>query len=211
MPMGVGLKHRLVKYFWVCWLFIGCIGLVFVPNGLAKPLGQQPTVAIPTVTSSPIGPMATVNSEQDQINVRGGPGTDYPIVGVLVAGQRLPALGRSPGGDWVEISYPGIEGGVAWVYSYYVTVDNELPIIEPPPTPTPRVTPTIDPTLAAQFVVELAPTRLPTFTPPGPVVMPTYTEPPSTQNTAGVPMGFVVIGMAVVGLFGLLVSFFRGR
>ena len=189
----------------------GLIGLVFVPGGLAKPLGQQPTVGIPTVTSSPIGPMATVNSEQDQINVRGGPGTDYPIVGVLVAGQRVPALGRSPGGDWVQISYLGLEGGVAWVYSYYVTVDKELPIIEPPPTPTPRVTPTIDPTLAAQFVVELAPTRLPTFTPAPPVVMPTYTDIPSTQSAVGVPMGFLVIGMAAVGLFGLLVSFFRGR
>lgn len=202
------LKYRLYSVLWIGWILAG---LVCVPKGLAKPLGQQPTVAIPTVTSSPFGPMATVNSEQDQVNVRGGPGTDYPIVGVLVAGQRIPALGRSPGGDWVKISYPGIEGGVAWVYSYYVTVDRELPIIEPPPTPTPRVTPTIDPTLAAQFVVELAPTRLPTFTPAQPIVMPVYTEPPSTQNTAGVPMGFIVIGMGAVGLFGLLVSFFRSR
>ena len=134
--------------------------------------------------------MATVNSDQDQINVRGGPGTDYPIVGVLVAGQRVPALGRSLGGDWVQISYPGIEGGVAWVYSYYVTVDGELPIIEPPPTPTPRVTPTIDPTLAAQFVVELAPTRLPTFTPPPPVSMPTFTEPAPASEYSGCPDGF---------------------
>lgn len=206
-----GLKHRWIRYFWLGWVLAGLVGLVVVPDGLARPLGQQPTVAIPTVTSSPFGPMATVNSEQDQINVRGGPGTDYPIVGVLVAGQVVPALGRSPGGDWVEISYPGIEGGVAWVYSYYVTVDSELPIIEPPPTPTPRVTPTIDPTLAAQFVVELAPTRLPTYTPPPPIAMPVFTESPSVQNTAGVPMGFIVIGMGAVGLFGLLVSFFRGR
>ena len=209
--MGAHLRIRGIRLFWAGWLFAGIMGLVFVPQGLARPLSQQPTVAIPTVTSSPFGPMATVNSDQDQINVRGGPGTDYPIVGVLVAGQRVPALGRSPGGDWVEISYPGIEGGVAWVYSYYVSVDKELPIIEPPPTPTPRVTPTIDPTLAAQFVVELAPTRLPTFTPPQPVVMPTYTEPPSVQPSTGVPMGFLVIGMGAVGLFGLLISFFRGR
>lgn len=205
------MKHRWLNAIWMGLILMGLFGLVFVSRGLAKPLGQQPTVAIPTVTSSPFGPMATVNSEQDQVNVRGGPGTDYPIVGVLVAGQRIPALGRSPGGDWVNISYPGIEGGVAWVYSYYVTVDRELPIIEPPPTPTPRVTPTIDPTLAAQFVIELAPTRLPTFTPAQPIVMPVYTEPPSTQNSAGVPMGFIVIGMGVVGLFGLLVSFFRSR
>ena len=42
----------------------------------------------------------------------------------------------------------------------------ELPVIVPPPTPTPRVTPTIDPTLAAQLIIEIGPTRLPTFTQP---------------------------------------------
>ena len=209
--MGVRQGTRWLRLFWAGWLMASLVGLVFVPGGLAEPHNQQPTVSIPTVTSSPIGPMATVNSDQDQINVRGGPGTDYPIVGVLVAGQRVPALGRSPGGDWVEISYLGVDGGIAWVYSYYVTVDKELPIIEPPPTPTPRVTPTIDPTLAAQFVIELAPTRMPTFTPPQPVVMPTYTEAPNVQSPTGVPVGFLVIGMGVVGLFGLMISFFRGR
>ena len=43
---------------------------------------QIPTVSIPTVTSSPQGAMVTVTREYDQINVRGGPGGDYPIVGV---------------------------------------------------------------------------------------------------------------------------------
>jgi hypothetical protein len=205
------LKRRIIRFLWIVGVVIGAVGLVYVPGGLAKPNGQQPTVDIPTVTSSPYGPIATVNSDQEQINVRGGPSTDYPIVGLLVAGQSVPALGRSVGGDWVQISYPGIEGGVAWVYAYLVTVNGELPIVEPPPTPTPRTTPTIDPTLAAQFVIELAPTRLPTYTPPPPVAMPTFTEPPGVQNTGGVPMGFIVIGMGAVGLFGLLVSFFRGR
>jgi hypothetical protein len=97
------------------------------------------------------------------------------------------------------------------VYAYLVTITGNLPIIEPPPTPTPRVTPTIDPTLAAQFIVEIAPTRLPTFTPPPPVVAPTFIEPPNLQNTGGVPMGFIIIGMGAVGLFGVMISFFRGR
>ena len=205
------MNKRLIRAFWAAWLIVSLLGLVYIPGGQASSLKQQPTVSIPTVTSSPMGAMATVNSDQDQINVRGGPGTDYPLVGVLVAGQRVPALGRSAGGDWVQIAYPGIEGGIAWVYSYLVSVDKELPVVEPPPTPTPRVTPTIDPTLAAQFVVELAPTRLPTFTSPPPIAIPTFSDSPGTQNTAGVPMGFVVIGMGAVGLFGLLISFFRGK
>ncbi len=173
---------------------------------------QQPTVAIPTVTSSPFGPMATVNLDQEQINVRSGPSQDYPIVGVLEQGEKVPALGRSVGGDWVEIVYPVVDGGVAWVYAYLVTISGgELPIIVPPPTPTPQVTPTIDPTLAAQLIVEIGPTRLPTFTQPPSIDMPTYTQAPAVSVAGGLPMGFIIIGLGVVGLFGLLISVFRGR
>jgi uncharacterized protein YraI len=173
---------------------------------------QQPTVAIPTVTSSPFGPMATVNLDQEQINVRSGPSQDYPIVGVLEQGEKVPALGRSVGGDWVQIVYPVVDGGVAWVYAYLVTISGgELPVIVPPPTPTPQVTPTIDPTLAAQLIVEIGPTRLPTFTQPPSVEMPSYTQAPAVSVAGGLPMGFIIIGLGVVGLFGLLISVFRGR
>lgn len=173
---------------------------------------QQPTVAIPTVTSSPSGPIVTVNQDYEQINVRAGPDSvEYPIVGILQQGEKVPALGKSPGGDWIQIVYPNVNGGVAWVYAYLVTVSGDLPIVEPPPTPTPLVTPTIDPTLAAQFIVDIGPTRMPTYTQPGPVEMPTYTQVPQMSVAGGLPMGFIIIGLAVVGLFGLIISVFRGR
>ncbi|HSF83090.1 MAG TPA: SH3 domain-containing protein [Anaerolineales bacterium] len=172
---------------------------------------QIPTVSIPTVTGTPEGSTATVTMEQDQINIRSGPSTDYPIVGVLIAGQKVPALGRSVGGNWVQIAYPGTSDGVAWVYSPLVTLDGILPIVEPPPTPTPRTTPTIDPTLAAQFIVEIPPTRLPTFTPPPALVIPTIQTAPTATPTGRVPMGLVIIGLGVVGLFGTLISILRGR
>ncbi len=112
--------------------------------------------------------------DQEQVNVRAGPSTNYDIVGVLIVGQEVPALGRTVGGDWVQIAYPGVPEGVAWVYSPLVSVSSDLPIVEPPPTPTPQTTPTIDPTLAAQFINEIPPTGLPTFTPPPPLVIPTF-------------------------------------
>ena len=145
---------------------------------------QQPTVAVPTVTGTATGPIAVVYSDpEEQINVRSGPGLDYPKVGVLLNRQQVPALGRTPGGTWVEIIYPGVEGGVAWVYAPLVQIQGgELPVVEPPPTPTPLVTPTVDPTLAAQFVVEIPPTRMPTFTPPPLLVIPTF---PAEEITTG--------------------------
>jgi hypothetical protein len=100
---------------------------------------------------------------------------------------------------------------VGWVYAYLVTVTGNLPIVEPPPTPTPRVTPTIDPTLASQFIINVAPTRLPTFTPPPPLVVPTFTMVIPDQSTARLPMGFIIIGLGVVGLFGVIISLLRGR
>jgi len=202
-----------VKLMLISLLIGGFYWLAFASTVQQRAVAQQPTVSIPTVTSSPFGPMVTVNLDQEQINVRAGPSAvDYPIVGVLQSGQSVPALGRSVGGDWIKIAYPTVNGGVAWVYAFLVTVSGgELPIVEPPPTPTPRVTPTIDPTLAAQFIVEIGPTRLPTFTQPPPFSIPTYTQAPAINVAGGLPMGFIVIGLAVVGLFGLVVSVFRGR
>jgi uncharacterized protein YraI len=207
--------HRLRTKLLVVFLVIGILswlGLINTVKSFAY--AQQPTVAIPTVTSSPFGPMVTVNSDQEQINVRAGPsaGGEYPIVGVLQQGETVPAIGRSPGGDWIQIVYPTVNGGVAWVYAYLVTVSGgELPIVEPPPTPTPKVTPTIDPTLASQLIIDIGPTRMPTFTPPPPMQMPTYTQAPPISIAGGLPMGFIIIGLGVLGIFGLMISVFRGR
>ncbi len=171
---------------------------------------QQPTVSIPTVTGTPKGPIAIVYSDpEDQINVRSGPDVFYPKVGVLINRQEVPALAKSEGGTWVKIAYPGVAEGVAWVYAPYVRVTGELPVVPKPPTPTPETTPTIDPTLASQFISEIPPTRKPTYTPPPPLVIPTYESAPIAGGTGGLPSGFIILGLVSVGIFGLIVSFLR--
>jgi hypothetical protein len=173
-------------------------------TGLAAPLQQDPTV-------TPQGPQILV---PEQVNVRLGPSIDYELVGVLISGQRASALGRSPGGEWIQIEYPGVPGNVAWVYAPFVTLETSqrlLPIVEPPPTPTPRVTATIDPTLAAQFNIgEAVPTRLPTFTPAGPPVYPTF-EPVAQTEGRGFPPILIILGLMTVGVFGMFISVLRGR
>ena len=177
---------------------------------LASPSGQQPTVAIPTVTGTVTGPIAIVYSDpEDQINVRSGPDVFYPKVGVLINREEVPALAQTEGGTWVKIAYPGVAEGVAWVYAPYVRVTGELPVVPKPPTPTPETTPTIDPTLASQFISEIPPTRKPTFTPPPPLIVPTYEAVQVSSGTGGLPSGFIILGLVSVGLFGLLVSFLR--
>ena len=151
----------------------------------------------------------------DQVNVRLAPCVDCELVGVLIAGQQAQALGRTPGGDWIQIVYAGVPGNVAWVYAPLVQIIDlgagALPIVEPPATPTPRITATIDPTLAAQFnLSDGLPTRLPTFTPSGPVALPTF---PSAGNVPGIgfPPILAIVGLMVVGGMGLVVSLLRGR
>jgi len=170
----------------------------------AQVLNQAPTVDIPTVTSSPSGPVITVrlDTDQDQINVRSGPATYYEKVGVLLAGQSAPAKGKSSGGEWILIEYPGVPGGVAWVYAPLVSITTgKLPVVEPPPTATPLVTNTIDPTLAAQFMITQVPTGLPTFTEPPPLALMTF-PPNETRGTsgAGIPMGLIIFGLLSVGI-----------
>jgi uncharacterized protein YraI len=195
--------------------FISLIGLLLAakPAAAGELIAQQPTIAIPTVTGTPEGVTATVRIDQvDPINIRAGPGTLFDIVGVLLPRQTVSVSGRSVGGDWLMIDYPGDPGNFAWVYSPFMnTSPGELPIIEPPSTPTPEVTQTINPTLAAQFITTPNPTRMPTYTPGDPLVIPNYTDTYGTSFLGGVPMGLVII--ILVGLGGLLVlfSFIRSR
>lgn len=188
------------------------LGLVLEGTNLvqASEFNQQPTVSIPTVTGTPKGPTAIVYADpENQINVRSGPDVFYPKVGVLINRQEVPALAKSEGGTWVMIAYPGVAEGVAWVYAPYLRVTGELPVVPKPPTPTPETTPTIDPTLASQFISEIPPTRKPTFTPPPPLIVPTYESVPLASGTGGLPSGFIILGLVSVGIFGLIVSFLR--
>ncbi len=175
----------------------------------AENLMQQPTITLPTVTGTPAGVMVVVNLDQpDPINVRSGPGVLYDQIGVLLPGQKAPAKGKSAGGDWILIQYPGVTGGQGWVYAPVVSLTpGDLQIIEPPPTPTVSITQTIDPTLAAQFIQTPIPTRMATFTPAAPLIIPTYTD-YSGSTSGAIPMGLIILILmgigALIGLFTIL-------
>lgn len=167
---------------------------------------QQPTETPPPGS----GLFITVTTTEPQINVRLGPSsTVYPIIGTLLTGATAPALGRSPGGDWIQIEFPSAPGGKGWVYSPLVQVSppGNLQVVEPPPTPVPPATSTIDPTLAAQFIVQPTSTRLPTFTPPPTLVAFDLTPSASLQND--IPWASAIAAFAVLGVIGFLLSLIR--
>jgi len=182
--------------------FFFILGLTLLTKNIPLVHAQQDQPSAPTVTGTPSGVMATVRLDQQEIpNVRSGPGRFYPKIGVLLPGQQVPVKGKSAGGDWILVIYPGVTGGEGWVYSPYVQLTpGEIPIIEPPPSPTPLVTQTIDATLAAQFIVSPIPTRMDTFTPAPPVSIPTYTDESANLTPGGVPIGLVILIIAGLGI-----------
>jgi hypothetical protein len=79
------------------------------------------------------------------LNVRGGPGTAYPIVGSLNGGDSLPLIGQMAGGEWLQVDFPPAGG---WVHSSLVDVNVDLatvPVVEDLPTPPPAPAPTATP------------------------------------------------------------------
>ncbi len=176
---------------------------IFFASSSTDVLAQQPTETPAAAT----GLFITVVTDEPQINVRLGPSsTVYPVVGALLTGSTAPALGRSQGGDWIQIDFPSAPGGKGWVYSPLVQVSapGELQVVEPPPTPVQPATSTIDPTLAAQFVIQPTNTRLPTYTPAPTLVKIDFDQPASTQNN--VPWASIIIALAVLGVVGFLLS-----
>lgn len=179
----------------------------FSESSLTVALAQQPTDT-PFTGASSTGMFITVITEEPQINVRMGPSSSvYPIVGILLRGATAPALGRSQGGDWIQIEFPGAPNNAGWVYSPLVQVSpGTLRISEPPPTPVPPATPTIDLTLAAQFIVIPTSTRLPTFTPPPALSTQAFTQPASASSQNSVPLATIIIALAFLGVIGFIFS-----
>jgi len=205
---------RKVAFFSFFLLMFGGVARVFPPPSQTPVHAQQPTGSIPTVTGTPQGVIVAVYLDRPQENVYAGPSSySYPRVGVVLAGQEMPAYGLSEDGNWVQIYYPGVPDSVAWVYAPYVKIvkTGELPKLDTPPTPTAASTPIvdIDPTLVAAFVSPVAPTRLPTFTAPAPLAIATFVD--DTSNATRVPMGLLIFGLGFIGALGTLISFLRGR
>lgn len=191
-------------------IVVALLVLFSAPSTLIA-FAQQPTGSIPTVTGTPKGPMVKVYADQDIIGVFAGPSVIYSQVGILLAGEEAPALGYSADLEWIKIVYLGVPGGTGWVYAPFVTITeaSSLPVLPNPPTATPRTTPTIDPTQAALYGVQLTPARLPTFTQPAPLEVPQFEV--ISETRSGLPMGLVILMLALLGVLGAVISFVRGR
>ena len=97
-----------------------------------------PLPTVPVETPAPNVPTGTTTAN---LNVRSGPGTQFPILGVADEGTTGEILGVSPDGYWYAVKVPtSLSGnGQAWVSANYVTLDN--PTGQPLATITPPLLP----------------------------------------------------------------------
>jgi hypothetical protein len=100
-------------------------------------------------TPEPQNPRVVADSA---VNLRGGPGKAYAVVGRLAAGQEVPIIGRNESGDWWQIEYGGAQQ--AWVAGTVIRVLGAIDTvavaqnIPPVPTAAPRPTAAPQPTAA---------------------------------------------------------------
>ncbi len=115
------------------------------------PAPSRTPVPTRTATATPVStPYFIVNS--DWVNVRTGPGPEYPIIGAISRDEQYDIGARNPSGAWLEFCCVKEQRG--WIYAPLLNVSVDVTVI-----PTARATPTVPP--------------LPTSTPVPPTSTPT--------------------------------------
>jgi uncharacterized protein YraI len=111
-------------------------------ENMEDPLAVITTPPVPTTGQlpppDPNGPYGVAN---DYINVRSGPGLNYPVLVVAAPGASGEISGKSTENSWwqVKVSTDYSADGFAWVHGAYVLAFNvaNVPVVEapaPPPT-----------------------------------------------------------------------------
>jgi heat shock protein HslJ/uncharacterized protein YraI len=85
----------------------------------------QPGEGAPTVTTT------------EPVNIRMGPGTQYPTYGTAPIGSLFEVVGVSPDGEWwvVKVSTELSSDGTGWIAARYTEAsgDIDVPVVQPPP------------------------------------------------------------------------------
>jgi PKD repeat protein len=123
----------------------------------------EPASPTPTPTGEPTSPPATGVSPTaaplqatitaGALNMRTGPGTQYPAITALPGGTTVTVLAQNQAGNWLKVRLP--DGSEGWLSKAYTNFGGLAPVSaeSPPPTSTPTPTPTATPTPAPPAVI----------------------------------------------------------
>lgn len=95
---------------------------------VAADVRAAPLVELATATVQPVVDTKPHVLANTTLNVRGGPGTDYPVVGSLDAGAQADVVGKNSGApsgpDWWMVALAN--GQVGWVFAELVTTGGDV-------------------------------------------------------------------------------------
>ncbi|MDX1416888.1 MAG: META domain-containing protein, partial [Candidatus Promineifilaceae bacterium] len=96
----------------------------------------------------PATPSGIVTAPQG-LNIRSGPGVNFPIIGFAQNGDEGEIVGRSTDSRWWAVAVPSAADGIGWVSADFVIVRDveDVPVIEvaPPVVVVPTLAPTSTP------------------------------------------------------------------
>jgi hypothetical protein len=106
------------------------------PQGPEEPTPEVVTIVV-TATNVPpteVSEQGAVAIFNQDLNVRGGPGTAYAIQDQLPGGTKVDILGKNEAGTWWFISY---NGGTGWVSEPFTESSNAdaVPVVQAPAPP----------------------------------------------------------------------------
>ncbi len=102
------------------------------PTETAEPTTEA--TAETTVEAPAAGATAQCTVTARSLRVRGGPGTNFPILGSVTAGQIVTASGRNEPGDWAAVKIPdGTEGWASVDFLNCTPGADTLPVAPPAP------------------------------------------------------------------------------
>jgi len=84
----------------------------------APTLPRSPILATPSATPAPPTPTLASNvvgTVKGEVNVRYGPGVNYPRLGVAQAGERFAIVGYHTQFPWAQVAYANSPNGRAWI------------------------------------------------------------------------------------------------
>lgn len=121
-----------------------------VPTASPAANSASPTASAPPAAIPPTSPPASAVTGRvlGEINVRYGPGVDYPRIGVAQAGDTLEIIRTHSTLPWVEFRYPPSPTGTGWVAIDLIQIEGDLsvlPITSQASFALPSLTPTPSP------------------------------------------------------------------
>lgn len=108
--------------------------------------GAGPIQSLPSATPSPAFNVAGI--VRGEVNIRYGPGVDYPRIGVAQAGERFQITGYHTQFPWVRIHFDQSPNGAGWIAQELLEIEGNIFSLEavtsatlllPTLTPTPSV------------------------------------------------------------------------